>query len=77
MRFSNGLGEQRVRKYFALFPVSINGETIWLETVEFIQEWCKNFESSHHWHNVGFINKYNKNKYSKHKRYGWFKCNFI
>ena len=42
MRFRKySLNQQRTRKKFAFFPITINGEIRWLEMVEYTEEWYK------------------------------------
>lgn len=71
---NNTLNEQRVRRYFAIWPIRIKNQIKWLETVEYVQEW---YAPNHEWgwHNIEFINEANQKYYSEFKRYGRFKCN--
>jgi hypothetical protein len=57
MRFGNyKLNEKRVKKHFAFFPITIKGETRWLEYVEYIVEWYNPFDSGWGWYPQKFIN---------------------
>jgi len=40
------LNTQRVRKKFTLFPFTIEGETRWLETIYYVEEW---YAPNHQW----------------------------
>lgn len=58
---SDLVGKKRVIRYFALFPVTIDGDRRWLETVEIEQEYKCYFEgfedgSSYSWENMKFLN---------------------
>ena len=77
MKFYNhSLNEQRVRKYFAIFPIRIENEIRWFETIEYVQEW---YAPNHcwGWYNIKFIDKTNEKYYSKYKRHGRFVCNWL
>ena len=42
MKFNNNyLNQQRIVVTFAIFPITINGETRWLEKVAYMEEWYK------------------------------------
>jgi hypothetical protein len=66
MRFvDTELGTERVKTWFALFPVSIGRETRWLEKVTVKQEYKKitsfdidgDPQSDEDWYNVKFIDE--------------------
>lgn len=77
MRIKREINQQRIKKHFAFFPIIINNEIVWLETVEYIQEYIEGDLNLCYWHNIGFINKENEKYYSHFKRCGLFKSNFI
>lgn len=56
------LNEQKIVSYFAFLPVTIKGETRWLEKVTILKEWYGYFEglSQRSWHNIKFIDKEQK-----------------
>ena len=47
------LNEQRTRSWFAFLPVTINGETRWLERVYVVQEWYAP-KGNWNWYNIKF-----------------------
>lgn len=56
MRFGNNkLNRIRIREHFAFFPITIEGETRWLEKVKYKQEWYAP-DGAWGWYNVEFIN---------------------
>ncbi len=59
MRFGNYyLNQQKIVSYFALFPVTIEGETRWLEKVTILKEWYKGGDFGEWcWTNIKFIDK--------------------
>jgi hypothetical protein len=54
----NRIGEKRIKKFFAFFPVTIERETRWWEQVEVEQEMKEYFDefSQLAWCNIRFIN---------------------
>lgn len=57
MRFGNHvLNEQRTVTKFAWFPITIDGETRWLERVTYIEEW---YAPDHcwGWYKVKFVDE--------------------
>jgi hypothetical protein len=52
------VGTERVRKYFAILPVSIKRETRWLEVVKVQQKYCWLYcgdnEPKLDWYNLAF-----------------------
>lgn len=49
------LNEQRKRKHFAFFPITIKGQTRWLEMVEYIEEWYNHIPCGWGWYPVKFL----------------------
>ena len=57
MKFGNyKLNDQRIKKHFAFLPITIGGETRWLEWVEYTQEWYKPLSCNWGWYNIKFNN---------------------
>ena len=48
-------GNRRVKSWFAIFPVTINGETRWLEKVKVLQQFCMTIVENS-WKNIEFVN---------------------
>jgi len=65
MRFNRyNLNQQRVRTWFAIFPVSIDGEIRWLERVYVLQEWYAP-RNRWGWYNQKFVEKGYKSRLMK------------
>jgi hypothetical protein len=50
------LNQQRTKTWFAIFPITIKGETRWLEKVTVLQEWYAP-DKQWGWYNIKFIDK--------------------
>lgn len=54
------VGQKRIVKYFAIFPVTIGRDRRWFETVKIEQEFQSHFQgfedgNSYSWENIRFI----------------------